>query len=313
MQMASSCPGCRYCRHIPGVTKRVGGCPAEQVAAAAITAVRNKRKRQLGQASWRGEGAELFSAEYFQAVQQTQAALLRQAGGAENVLREMWAALPAERRQAYGAFAALDAAAAGRGSKRRRAVTGTAGVDDGRSTPRAQSVRYLSAAARWDALRPHYESEEARAIWLPSLCGFWNRRLPRAAIDPGRGEPTKRVVRHLLSLSHTPTTAEELRPCHFEASDWRHQRRREPEPEPAFWAWVCEGACHSLAELNLWVVRRLEPRCAGWRVIGSDGHTTCWDGDERIFDLNFEAMGLSAGHTFTRAGGALESGARADG
>jgi len=119
-------------------------------------------------------------------------------------------------------------------------------------------------------------------------------------------------VRHLLSLSHTPTTAEELRPCHFEASDWRHQRRREPEPEPAFWAWVCEGACHSLAELNLWVVRRLEPRCAGWRVIGSDGHTTCWDGGERIFDLNFEAMGLSAAHTFTRAGGALlESGARA--
>ena len=141
--MASSCPGCRYCRHIPDVTKRVGGCPAGQVAAAAIAAVRNKRKRQEGLPSWRGEeGAELFSAEYFQAVQQTQAALLRQAGGAENVLREMWAALPAERRQAYGAFAELDAAAAaGRGAKRRRAATGAAGVDDGRSPPRAQSVR----------------------------------------------------------------------------------------------------------------------------------------------------------------------------
>jgi hypothetical protein len=38
-----------------------------------------------------------------------------------------------------------------------------------------------------------------------------------------------------------------------------------------------------------------------WRIITSPEHSTVWDGDETLFDLNFQAMGLSPQECFHKA------------
>jgi hypothetical protein len=38
-----------------------------------------------------------------------------------------------------------------------------------------------------------------------------------------------------------------------------------------------------------------------WRIISSSDHSTVWDGDETLFDLNFQAMGISPDECFRNA------------
>jgi hypothetical protein len=38
-----------------------------------------------------------------------------------------------------------------------------------------------------------------------------------------------------------------------------------------------------------------------WRIITSPEHSTVWDGDQLLFDFNFQAMGIDAGECFQLA------------
>jgi hypothetical protein len=66
--------------------------------------------------------------------------------------------------------------------------------------------------------------------------------------------------------------------------------------------YVRTGACHWLVNFNLRLATLALPSGA-WRIVTSDDHSTVWDGNRTIFDLNYFALGLSAGECFRRARG----------
>jgi hypothetical protein len=88
-------------------------------------------------------------------------------------------------------------------------------------------------------------------------------------------------------------------PRDFESCDWGWDHRG---PEPRFWRYVKHSACHWLVNFNLRLANLTEPRRA-WRILTSDLHSTVWDGEESLFDLNFLALGVPAAESFELASG----------
>jgi hypothetical protein len=86
-------------------------------------------------------------------------------------------------------------------------------------------------------------------------------------------------------------------PTDFENCDWQlnHRGRR-----PAFWKYTKHAACHWLVNFSLRLAVLTEPNRM-WRIISSSDHSTVWDGDETLFDLNFQAMGISPDECFRNA------------
>jgi len=84
-------------------------------------------------------------------------------------------------------------------------------------------------------------------------------------------------------------------PADYDHGDWllyRTGKWGKRGPRPAFFDFVCLGACHWLAHLNLFVTRAVAPNRA-WRIVSSDDHSTVWDGNCLLFDLNFLALGIT--------------------
>ncbi len=335
------CPGCRYCEWLPRVTRQLHGCPARDVTVAVVQAVQSARKRKRRRegeqrsdtcteeeaaraasggtcravanfrvGSGRGDddaGCGVFCDEYSQSVRGVDAALLCKAGGVHCVLHCMWDSLPTQRRAKYKAFAL------------QHGITGTMSDTKARNVasslpPAKRSLEYWSASENWEVLEPHFKSTEARALWLPAMCQLWLER--RCSGKSDRETSTTSIVAELLRLPGTPKHEADLLPSHLEAIDWRQTARTQLAQasedsneapcrqfaEPPFWGWVCGGACHSLAPLYAWIAQRVEPTVA-WRIITSDAHSTVWDGNRRLFDPIFEAMGVEATEAFRRAGG----------
>ena len=79
-----------------------------------------------------------------------------------------------------------------------------------------------------------------------------------------------------------------MTPHEFESCDWWCDHRgRMPE----FWNYVKHSACHWLVNLNRELAIRAEPKRA-WRIVTSQDHSTTWDGDQMLFDMNFLALGV---------------------
>lgn len=289
--------------------------PNAAVDAAQLEAFASGGERTRSRAARADAGCTIFGAEYSQSVRAVDAALLRKAGGVQSVLKCMWDSIPAQRRAKYTAFAHTH----GIPSTLPDAVAQDAIEPSCQTHTR---VQYFSVSQNWPKFAPHFKSEEARALWLPAMCQLW---LERRGYSSTRRQSmsTESIVAELLRLPSTPDGEMNLLPCHLEASDWRHSARstllqpgsEEVEQkhetqsnrsmlhaEPPFWGWVCEGACHKLVPLYLWIVRQVEP-AAAWRVITSDAHSAVWDGQLRLFDPIFEAMGIQATEAFRRAGG----------
>lgn len=91
------------------------------------------------------------------------------------------------------------------------------------------------------------------------------------------------------------------KPCNFEISDWRCDRGQRGRL-PAYWDYVCGLACHWLVNFNLMLAMRVEPD-RPWRIVTSAKHSTVWDGDGHIFDLNFHAKGIPAAECYDLAKG----------
>jgi len=83
-------------------------------------------------------------------------------------------------------------------------------------------------------------------------------------------------------------------PCEFDACDWRWQHRG---PRPRFWRYVCSDLCHWLVDFNLRLASLIEP-AAPWRILSSQRHSTVWDGDETLFDLNYLAFDVPPDECF---------------
>lgn len=86
-------------------------------------------------------------------------------------------------------------------------------------------------------------------------------------------------------------------PHQTELSDWWLDHRG---PLPRYWQYVRHSACHWLANFNLELAKRVLPK-RPWRILISDEHSTCWDGEAMLFDMNFMAFGIPANDCFAAA------------
>jgi hypothetical protein len=79
-------------------------------------------------------------------------------------------------------------------------------------------------------------------------------------------------------------------PHDFENCDWWLDHRG---PVPRYWQYVKHGACHWLVNFALRLAMLAVPG-RKWRILTSDKHSTVWDGRHTLFDLNYQAMGITA-------------------
>jgi hypothetical protein len=79
-------------------------------------------------------------------------------------------------------------------------------------------------------------------------------------------------------------------PDEFESCDWRLSHRGK---QPRFWRYVKHAACHWLVNPALRLAMLVEPK-RPWRIVTSDRHSTVWDGEHTLFDLQFLALGVDA-------------------
>jgi hypothetical protein len=83
-------------------------------------------------------------------------------------------------------------------------------------------------------------------------------------------------------------------PRMFESCDWDigHKGR-----SPEYWNYVKHSACHWLVNHNLILAQSVEPN-RPWRILTSEGHSTVFDGETTLFDLNFRALGVPAEESY---------------
>jgi len=124
---------------------------------------------------------------------------------------------------------------------------------------------------------------------------------------------TKRVVPHLNDLEFNRVLVEDFNkytfgrwrqefkpgilPEQFESCEWRLDHRG---PTPRFWTYVKHGACHWLVNAALRLAELVEPDGA-WRIVTSDEHSTVWDGDRTLFDMQFSALDIDPEECFRLA------------
>lgn len=136
-------------------------------------------------------------------------------------------------------------------------------------------IDFYPVQKRWRKVGAIYRSDQARAIWHPELEAF---AYSRAEEDGYAYKPTP--------------WREGLTPSHWDSTDWRWCRGRRG-PQPAFWDYVVHAGCHWSCSLNLWVAMRAEPN-RPWRIVTSSKHSVVWDGAETLWDLQYQALGVSA-------------------
>lgn len=128
---------------------------------------------------------------------------------------------------------------------------------------KATVVRYYDPVRNWRRIEPHLPVAE------PVLVRDFNR------FTFGRW-------RKPFTVGHYP--------AQFESCDWRWERRGR---HPRFWRYVKHSACHWLVNHGLVLAQSVMPE-RPWRIVTSDRHSTVWDGDATLFDLNFVALQVPA-------------------
>ena len=75
-------------------------------------------------------------------------------------------------------------------------------------------------------------------------------------------------------------------PGDFESCDWYLSVRGR---HPRYFQYVKHAACHWLVNFNLRLAELAEPK-KDWRIVTSQAHSTVWDGELRLFDMNGMAL-----------------------
>lgn len=147
-----------------------------------------------------------------------------------------------------------------------------------------ENATYVDITAHWRRLRPVFESDAARNIWEPCLQEFRISHSMEHGFD--------------LSKSQIKFDGPNARPCWYDGSDWRLQRRARK-----WWDYACGYACHWIADLALFVARAKFPK-ENWRIVTSQKHSTVWNGNcenPLLFDINFSALGVEASEALALA------------
>lgn len=133
-------------------------------------------------------------------------------------------------------------------------------------------MKYYDVKKNWRKLKPIAESAEAKSILNNDFnrytMGRWNEHFPM-----------------------------DKYPRDFEGCDWDAERvGRRPE----YFKYVKHAACHWLVNFNLYVISKAEPK-RDWVIVTSEKHSTVWDGDDTLYDLNFLALGIDPKEAFQLA------------
>jgi hypothetical protein len=86
-------------------------------------------------------------------------------------------------------------------------------------------------------------------------------------------------------------------PTEFESCERQSSHRGR---KPAFWKYTKHAACHWLVNFTLRLAMLVEPD-QKWRIITSQKHSTVWNGDDTLFDFNFQALGIGPNECFQLA------------
>lgn len=135
-----------------------------------------------------------------------------------------------------------------------------------------KKMRYVDVQKNWRKIGPFARSDKARKIWMKDMKEY----------EQMRGWVSR---------------AREL-PCDYDSCDWRYNRG--PGRKPGFWDYVCHGACHWVVNLNLFLAISFDSTVP-WRILTSDHHSTVWDGEKRLFDMNFLALEINPNEGFKMA------------
>jgi hypothetical protein len=150
-----------------------------------------------------------------------------------------------------------------------RLSTKTPQVSSAEPTTISTRMKYYDLKKNWHRVKPHLADEKLNDILVRDFNKFtfgrWGRKFTYGDL-----------------------------PCEFESCDWDidHRGRR-----PAFWQYVKHSACHWLVNFNLRLAMLVQPK-KPWRIISSEDHSTVWDGDDTLFDFNFQAFGIDPEECF---------------
>lgn len=139
---------------------------------------------------------------------------------------------------------------------------------------RISKIKYFDIKKYWRRLKPIYQSAVTEAIWKLNMRDWQEQR------SAGFGFNCK-FDQSKYQL-----------PCHHDSCDWRCDHRGRT---PAFWDYVCHGACHFVVDMNLHVAMTAYPKIP-WRIITQRNHSTIWNGsttDPVLFDPNFLALNVT--------------------
>lgn len=133
-------------------------------------------------------------------------------------------------------------------------------------------MEYYPIIKNWNKIRPFTETKEAKYILARDFnkytLGRWGKSFEYGTL-----------------------------PEDIESCDWRWGRKgRHPE----YWKYVKHGACHWIVNFCLHLAMKIEPK-KKWRIVTSQEHSTVWDGEKTLFDLNFLALEVNADEAFTIA------------
>ena len=135
-----------------------------------------------------------------------------------------------------------------------------------------RGMKYYDLTKNWQRVRPHLGDKKLNDILVRDFNKFtfgrWNRRFAHGQF-----------------------------PREFESCDWDIDHRGK---QPAFWHYTKHAACHWLVNFTLRLATLVQPK-KSWRIITSEKHSTVWDGDQTLFDFNFQAFGIDPNECFERA------------
>lgn len=130
-------------------------------------------------------------------------------------------------------------------------------------------MEYYPFTQRWRKIKPHLSNKQVQDVLVSDFNKFTFGRW---------GEYFKHG----------------MVPFEFESCDWHCDRKGK---RPAFWDYVRHSACHWVVNFNLELAKLVEPK-KQWRIVTSQGHSTVWDGENTLFDMNFCALGIEPNEAF---------------
>jgi hypothetical protein len=128
---------------------------------------------------------------------------------------------------------------------------------------------YYDPVRNWRRIKPHIDNPEVREQLNEDFAKYVEGRYGRFGT---KFDPSKRKW-----------------PFDYESVDWWLDRGR--GRPPAYQKLVKHGACHWLVNTALLLAQRAAPKRT-WQIVTSDRHSTVWDGNHTLFDLNFTALGI---------------------